>query len=138
MRSNRSWFAVLLTFLFASAAGRAAASDVVGNWYTQTGAQVITIYKGGPEYAGSIVTQSTTGGGTITVQNSLGNFSVSGSHVHFTVSTVAYPRGMSPLMQSETYDLDLSPEGQRLIGTHELTNSMVGDKTEPITLFLRK
>jgi uncharacterized protein (DUF2147 family) len=50
MRHRR--FALPLVSALGLLAGSPAnAADVVGKWFYQTGGQVITIYKAGPEYA---------------------------------------------------------------------------------------
>jgi hypothetical protein len=123
----------LTAILFLASATPALANDVVGKWFSQTGDQVITIYKAGPEYAAALpATEGHNSYGTFSI--TLSEFSVAGTHVHFNVSFFQMTNN-GPLMTASVYDLDLSPEGQRLIGTQR--NSGWLNNTNQISLFLR-
>jgi hypothetical protein len=113
----------------------AAAADVVGKWFSQTGDEVITIYKAGPEYAASIpATQGTNSVGTYMII--LNDFGVVGTHVHFRIESDQTTG--RPFTVGSVYDLDLSPEGQRLTGTQQTYGGFTPlNGTKPVTLFLR-
>jgi hypothetical protein len=128
------------------AAGPAIAADVIGKWFTQTGGHVITIYKAGPQYAADIpITSGVIPGGSPhapagNFRRSLNNFRVMGHHVHFLVREDDTAPGAFVVTWSQEYDLNLSPEGQRLIGTVHGIGPMFPnrDETSNVTLFLRK
>jgi hypothetical protein len=121
----------------------ARATDVAGNWYNNAGIQVITIYKAGPEYAPSIsdpqgvVPGGTPNAPTGTYRKNVSGFSVAGNHVLFQINETIFAPGMNMATMSWEYDLNLSPEGQRLVGTLVTTIFNGSPTTSNVTLFLR-
>lgn len=120
-----------------------ARADVAGNWYDNSGHQVISIYKAGPEYAPAISDpQGVVPGGSAhaqpgTYNKTVSGFSVAGDHVHFMIYEQIFAPGMNMATMSWEYDLNLSPEGQRLVGTLVTTIFNGSPTTSNATLFLR-
>lgn len=143
MNAIRNTVILAVSALVPFLATPARAADVVGNWYDSVGTQVITIYRAGPEYAASLSdTQGVVPGGSAhaqpgTYRKNISNFSVAGSHVHFMVYEQIFAPGMNMATMSWEYDLDLSPEGQRLVGTLVSTIFNGSPTTSNTTLFLR-
>jgi len=118
------------------------AGDMSGKWYDDSGNGVINLYKAGPEYSSSLaVTQGDIPAGSPHAtpghfRNNITEFAATDSHVHFKITETMLGSDDHILGYATLeYDLELSPEGARLIGT--LTSSIFGGDptTRPITLF---
>jgi len=105
------------------------AKDIAGNWFTKTGEHFITISRAGPEYIGQVDPHPLQSPGSIPVTVTLGDFNGGPTHVHFIKTGVLDDEAHHTFV--ETYDLDLSPEGDRLIGTWSQKSPFYPDGTSP-------
>jgi len=137
---------VVLVFLCAGpASSRAQGTGVLGKWYKQTGsAPYITIYKAGPEYSASLTdTQGVIATGSSRARPGryevrLSQFSVTGNNVRFLVVQTNYTSDEHVHRWLEwNYDLTLSDDGTRLIGTSRVRGYSAGEATSRETLYRR-
>jgi len=125
---------LLLMFIDVSAQ----AADVIGKWYDKDGNLTITIYKAGPDYSAEIDTTKRVNGEGDYTKDSLRDFNVTGNHVNFSIYSEMYWKSGTLTGMNRVFDLTLSEEGQRLIGTFDSTGPFSrATTTNPITLFLR-
>lgn len=145
MRTSLKVLAALAAAGFASTvAGQT--PGIAGKWYSQSGSKpYLTIYQAGPEYSAALTdTEGTTKAGSKNAQPGryqvmLQNFRVTGNAVTFR-TYVQFLDGSGSRVQgtiTTDYDLKLSDEGLRLIGTTR-SSGMFGDSSNTETLFKRE
>jgi hypothetical protein len=132
------------------AAAPASAADVAGKWYGKLdSAPVIIIDKTGSGYSGSLVDIDSTRSVVIagrarpeSIHKSLVSLEVVGSNVQFSIRNIVSENGDTGYRRDE-YNLNLSEDGRRLIGTVRrtanadtgLTDDHVPMTVTPITLY---